>query len=85
MSFTRVTHTQEPGGPFLDIERLDLNKYVNRPPMARVLADYCWFVDRNVRKCHELCELASRKCRRTDWWCVADTLVLPIAEFRFSS
>ena len=65
------THTQEPGGPFLDIERLDLNKYVNRPPLARVLADYCWFVDRNVRKCHELCELASRKCRRADWWCVA--------------
>lgn len=59
---------QEPGGPFLDIERMDLNKYVNRPPLARVLAEYCWFVDRNVRKCHELCELASRKCKRTDWW-----------------
>ncbi len=47
---------------------MDLNKYVNRPPLARVsnplsnilafraifshfaqvLADYCWFVDRNA-------------------------------------
>ena len=31
----------EPGGPFLDVSKLDLNKYAQKPALARVLFESC--------------------------------------------
>jgi tetratricopeptide repeat protein 8 len=58
----------EPGGVFVDIEKLDLRKYAARPALARALCDYCLYHDRNPRKAVELCALATVHCGFKDWW-----------------
>eukprot|EP00955_Chlamydomonas_euryale_P009778 104798-Chlamydomonas_euryale.AAC.1 len=40
----------EPGGPFVNVERLDLRKYAVRPALARVLCDYIIYNDHNMKK-----------------------------------
>ncbi len=58
----------EPGGPFIDIERMDLKKYAERAPMAKVLCDYLIYHDRNPKKALELCAEATALNKFQDWW-----------------
>ena len=58
----------EPGGPFVDLEKLDLRKYAARPALARALCDYMLYHDRNPRKAVELCSLATVRASFKDWW-----------------
>ena len=58
----------EPGGPFVDLEKLDLRKYAARPALARALCDYMLYHDRNPRKAVELCSLATTRASFKDWW-----------------
>ena len=51
---------QEAGGPFINVERLDLRKYASRPALARALCDYIIYNDHNMKKALELCALATQ-------------------------
>jgi tetratricopeptide repeat protein 8 len=58
----------EPGGPFINLEKLDLRKYAARPALARALCDYALVHDRNPRKAVELASLATVASGFGDWW-----------------
>ncbi|KAI8471721.1 MAG: TRP protein for flagellar function [Monoraphidium minutum] len=58
----------EPGGPFINTERLDLRKYAARPNLARVLCDYIVYVDHDLRRALELAAAATQACGYEDWW-----------------
>jgi len=50
----------EAGGPFINVDRLDLRKYASRPMLARALCDYIVYNDHNMKKALELCALATQ-------------------------
>ena len=56
------------GGKFIDLERMDLGKYAQRPALARVLCDYILQVEHNPKKGAELCALATKQAEFADWW-----------------
>ena len=58
----------QPGGPFVDLDKLDLRKYAQRPALARALCDYCLYHDRNPRKAVVLASLATVNANFKDWW-----------------
>lgn len=58
----------EPGGPFIQVEKLDLRKYAARPLLARVLCDYIIYTDHNFKRALELCALATQAQEFQDWW-----------------
>lgn len=58
----------EAGGPFIQADKLDLRKYVQRPALARALLDYLIHVDHNPRKALELAALATTAANFSDWW-----------------
>ena len=58
----------EPGGPFINIERLDLKKYAQRPALAKILCDYIIYQLHNPRKALELASLATVAAEYKDWW-----------------
>ncbi|KAJ3405102.1 Tetratricopeptide repeat protein 8 [Chytridiales sp. JEL 0842] len=58
----------EPGGPFVDVEKLDLKKYAQRPNLSRALFEYIYTHCRNTRKALELASHATEACGFKDWW-----------------
>lgn len=58
----------EAGGPFINVDRLDLRKYAARPALARTLFDYILYHDHNPRKALELASLATMQAGYNDWW-----------------
>lgn len=58
----------EPGGPFIDVERIDLRRYATRPAIAKVLCDYLIFVEHNAKKALELAAEATIVTDYKDWW-----------------
>ncbi|EFJ39613.1 TRP protein for flagellar function [Volvox carteri f. nagariensis] len=58
----------EPGGPFINVDRLDLRKYAARPLLARVLCDYLIYTEHNMKRALELCALATQVAEYQDWW-----------------
>ncbi len=50
----------EPGGAFINVDRLDLRKYAARPLLARVLCDYLVYTEHNMKRALELCALATQ-------------------------
>ena len=58
----------EPGGPFINVDKLDLRKYAQRPALARVLCDYILHHDRNPKKAVELASFATVDAGFDDWW-----------------
>ena len=58
----------EPGGPFINVDKLDLRKYATRPALAKVLCDYIIYHDHNPRKALELASLATVHVEYKDWW-----------------
>ena len=53
---------------FIDVERMDLQKYARRPALSRVLCDYLAYHERNYKKCLELCANATVAHSYEDWW-----------------
>lgn len=47
-------------GPFIDVERLDMNKYARRDALSRVLCDYLFYHEGNPRKAAELAAAATK-------------------------
>jgi len=52
----------EPGGPFVNLERINMQKYAARPAMAKALCDYIFHVEHNPKKAVELCAAATQVC-----------------------
>lgn len=49
------------GGPFINVNRLDLAKYAARPHLSRVLCDYMLYFEHNTKKAMELCNHALKQ------------------------
>lgn len=58
----------EPGGLFINLQKLDLHKYAQRPLLSRVLCDYIIYVEHNMRRALELAAAATKECNFEDWW-----------------
>jgi len=58
----------EAGGPFINVDKLDLRKYASRPALARALCDYILYHDHNPKKSLELAALATVQADYQDWW-----------------
>ncbi|CAG9463813.1 unnamed protein product [Pedinophyceae sp. YPF-701] len=58
----------QPGGMFIDVERLNLAKYASRPHLSRALCDYILYHERNPRKAVELAAHATKFLDYEDWW-----------------
>ena len=56
------------GGPFINVERLDLRKYAARPAIAKALCDYLLYHDHNPKAALELAAEATVRCEYKDWW-----------------
>ena len=59
---------QEAGGPFINVDRLDLRKYAARPALAKALFEYILYHDHNPKKALELAALATVQANYDDWW-----------------
>eukprot|EP01116_Phalansterium_solitarium_P014497 TRINITY_DN3219_c0_g1_i4.p1 TRINITY_DN3219_c0_g1~~TRINITY_DN3219_c0_g1_i4.p1 ORF type:complete len:496 (+),score=96.75 TRINITY_DN3219_c0_g1_i4:270-1757(+) len=57
----------EPGGPFVNVQKLNLHKYSTRPALGKMLASYLLVVEDNAVKALELATLASQE-QPNDWW-----------------
>ena len=57
------------GGPFINLDKLDLRKYALRPNLARVLCDYMLYHEHNPKKAMELCAHASASLRSAVYNC----------------
>jgi tetratricopeptide repeat protein 8 len=58
----------EPGGPFINVERLDMKRYAQRPAIAKALCEYILYVDHNPRRALELCSEATTAREFQDWY-----------------
>jgi tetratricopeptide repeat protein 8 len=56
------------GGPFIDVERLDLRRYAAKPALARALFEYILYVEHSVKRALELAALATAAASFGDWW-----------------
>lgn len=56
------------GAQFIDVNRLDIKKYVQRPGLAKALCDYLIYCENNPRKALELCAEATKISDFKDWW-----------------
>ncbi|EKX55519.1 hypothetical protein GUITHDRAFT_156789 [Guillardia theta CCMP2712] len=58
----------EPGGAFVNLEKLNMQKYAERPSLAKALCDYMLSVEHNPRKAVELGAAATSAVNFADWW-----------------
>jgi len=58
----------EPGGPVINAEKLDVTKYAQRAPLAKVLCDFIIYHDHNPKRALELASEATKAQDFKDWW-----------------
>lgn len=58
----------DPGGVFINVDKLDMNKYARRPTLAKALCDYLIYHEHNPKKAMELAAKATQICEYKDWW-----------------
>lgn len=58
----------QPGGGFLNIERLEFTRLVRRTAMAKAICDYLIYHERNATRALELCAEATKGASFKDWW-----------------
>jgi tetratricopeptide repeat protein 8 len=58
----------DPGGAFINPARMDLRKYAQRSPIARVLCDYLLYHLRDPRRALDLASEATAASDHKDWW-----------------
>nr|XP_039250365.1 tetratricopeptide repeat protein 8-like [Styela clava]XP_039250373.1 tetratricopeptide repeat protein 8-like [Styela clava]XP_039250382.1 tetratricopeptide repeat protein 8-like [Styela clava]XP_039255326.1 tetratricopeptide repeat protein 8-like [Styela clava]XP_039255327.1 tetratricopeptide repeat protein 8-like [Styela clava] len=55
-------------GPFINMSRLNLNKYAGRDNLSKALFEYIFHHENDVRNALELAALATEKSQYKDWW-----------------
>lgn len=58
----------EPEGPFIDVGKLNMAKYAQKPALAKVLFEYLFHHENNVRMALELAAIATQESQFQDWW-----------------
>jgi tetratricopeptide repeat protein 8 len=58
----------EPDGPFINVSKLDLSKYAERPNLSKALFEYVFHKENDVRNALELAAKATEACDYKDWW-----------------
>jgi tetratricopeptide repeat protein 8 len=58
----------QPGGAFIDANKLDIHKYASRVDLSKVLCDYLLYHDHNPRLALELSAKATVVAGYQDWW-----------------
>lgn len=53
---------------FVDVDKLDMRRYAQRPALGKVLCDYLLYHDQNPRKALELCAKSTKSSEYKDWW-----------------
>ncbi|EDO48471.1 predicted protein [Nematostella vectensis] len=58
----------QPDGPFINISKLNLSKYAQRPNLAKPLFEYIFHHENDVRNALELAAKATEEAQFKDWW-----------------
>ncbi|XP_076665274.1 tetratricopeptide repeat protein 8 [Andrena cerasifolii] len=58
----------EPGGPFIQLSRLNISKYAGQPSIAKPLFEYIYYHEHDVRYALDLAVQATQVCQYKDWW-----------------
>ncbi|XP_012140679.1 tetratricopeptide repeat protein 8 isoform X2 [Megachile rotundata] len=58
----------EPGGPFIQLSRLNISKYASQPSIAKPLFEYIYYHEHDVRYALDLAVQATQVCQYKDWW-----------------
>ncbi|XP_067009635.1 tetratricopeptide repeat protein 8 [Anabrus simplex] len=58
----------EPGGPFIQMSRLNLGKYATQPNVSKALFEYIFYHENDIRHAMELAVQATQACQFKDWW-----------------
>ncbi|KAK3750717.1 hypothetical protein QZH41_017275, partial [Actinostola sp. cb2023] len=58
----------QPDGPFINISKLNLSKYAQRPNLAKPLFEYIFHHENDVRNALELASKATEAAQFKDWW-----------------
>ncbi|XP_061932679.1 tetratricopeptide repeat protein 8 isoform X2 [Apis cerana] len=58
----------EPGGPFIQLSRLNISKYANQPSIAKSLFEYIYYYEHDIRYALDLAVQATKACQYKDWW-----------------
>ena len=57
-----------PDGPFINVARLNFNKYGGDPRLAKILFQYIYYQENDVKNATELAAVATQSCNFEDWW-----------------
>ncbi|ODN06000.1 Tetratricopeptide repeat protein 8 [Orchesella cincta] len=55
-------------GPFINVSRLNMQKYATHDGLAKPLFEYLFYVENDTKHSLELATLASKNCSPRDWW-----------------
>ncbi|XP_039313428.1 tetratricopeptide repeat protein 8 isoform X3 [Solenopsis invicta] len=58
----------EPGGPFIQLSRLNVTKYANQQSIAKPLFEYIYYHEHDARYALDLAVQATQVCQYKDWW-----------------
>ncbi|OXU24111.1 hypothetical protein TSAR_010125 [Trichomalopsis sarcophagae] len=58
----------EPGGPFIQLSRLNISKYASQPSIAKPLFEYIYYHEHDPRYALDLAVQATQACQYKDWW-----------------
>jgi tetratricopeptide repeat protein 8 len=57
-----------PDGQFINLSRLNLNKYSENPLLSRPLFEYIFYHENDIRSALQLASLATEVSNFNDWW-----------------
>ncbi|KAK0093565.1 hypothetical protein PV326_013233 [Microctonus aethiopoides] len=58
----------ESDGPFIQLSRLNINKYASKPGLAKPLFEYIYYHEHDARSALDIAVQATQACNFTDWW-----------------
>ncbi|OQR71248.1 tetratricopeptide repeat protein 8-like [Tropilaelaps mercedesae] len=56
------------GQPFINVARLNISKYGQKPALAKALFNYIYYHENEIRHALELAAQATQSCKFEDWW-----------------
>nr|XP_030130690.3 tetratricopeptide repeat protein 8 isoform X2 [Taeniopygia guttata] len=57
-----------PDGPFINLSRLNLTKYAQKPKLAKALFEYIFHHENDIKNALDLAALATEYAQFKDWW-----------------
>ena len=58
----------QPDGPFVDVSKINLSKYAQRPAIGRALFEYLFHHENDVRSSLQLAAAATEHSQFKNWW-----------------